>query len=377
MNVILTCGGTGGHISPAVAVANLLRERDPQGKILFVGGEDGMETDLVPRAGYDIETVRIDNFQRKLTPSGIRHNVRALGYMWSSRKRAREIIRDFQPDVIIGTGGYASYPMLHQGAKQNIPTALHEANAVPGLTTKLVMEHVDRVMVSFEESRKNYPHPDKVRVVGMPVNSEFFFRSKAQAKAALGLDARPVVVSYWGSLGAREMNKKIARFMALECEHNTPFQHIHATGSYGWAWMPGYVKEQGADLKRFPAIDMREYIYNMPTVMAAADLVICRAGAATIAEVAAAGKPAIFVPSPNVTDNHQERNARIIEQHGGAVVLRETECDGDRLYETASALLTAPEKLEAMGRAVQALSVPDSTQRILEIITELARGSRA
>lgn len=372
MNVIFTCGGTGGHISPAVAVANLLREREPEANILFVGAHDGMEKDLVPRAGFELATVKIANFQRKLTPAGISHNLRALSYMVSSCRRAREIIRAFQPDVIVGTGGYASYPMLHQGAKQGIPTALHESNAVPGLTTKLVMDQVDRVMVSFEESRGSYPHPDKVRVVGMPVDSTFFFTSKAQARSALGLDARPLVVSYWGSLGAREMNKKIARFMALECENNLPFQHIHATGSYGWRWMPEYVKEQGVNLDKTSAIDMREYIYDMSTVMAAADLVICRAGAATIAEVSAAGKPAIFVPSPNVTDNHQEKNARIVEAHGGAVVLREGECDGDSLYQTASELLSDPEKLKDMGRAVQALAVPDSAQRILDIITELA-----
>ena len=337
----------------------------------FVGGEDGMETDLVPRAGYRLETVRIDNFQRKPTPANLIHNVRAVSYLFSSRKNADRIIRDFRPDVIVGTGGYASYPMLRQGAKRGIPTALHEANAVPGLTTRLVMEKVDRIMVSFEESRANYPSPDRVRVVGMPVKREFFFTRKDESRAALGLDDRPVVVSYWGSLGAREMNRKIARFMALECRENTPFQHIHATGSYGWKWMPEYVKEQGADLDTYPAIDMREYIYDMPAVMAAADLVICRAGASTIAETAAAGKPAIFVPSPNVTDNHQEKNARILEDHGAAVVLRESECDGDRLYETAKSLLTDPKRLEDMGRAVQGLAVPDSTEKIYEIILEL------
>lgn len=373
MNVIFTCGGTGGHISPAVAVANLLMERCPDAKILFVGAEDGMETDLVPRAGFRLETVKIDNFQRKLTPAGIRHNFRALSYMRGSRRKADQIIRDFQPNVIVGTGGYASYPMLRQGAKRGIPTALHESNAVPGLTTRLVMKQVDRVMVSFEESRNCYPHPENVRVVGMPVRGEFLFNKKAEARNALGLDSRPVVVSYWGSLGAREMNKKIARFMALECENGAPFQHIHATGSYGWKWMPEYVRAQGANLEEFPAIDMREYIYDMPQVMAAADLVICRAGAATIAEVAAAGKPAIFVPSPNVTDNHQEKNARILEARGGAVVLREKECDGDTLYRAAAELLGDAQRLSNMGKAVQELAVPDSAQRIFEIIMELTR----
>ena len=373
MNVIFTCGGTGGHISPAIAVANLIKERRQDANILFVGAVDGMEADLVPRAGFPLETVQIASFWRKPTPKSILHNIKAVSYMISSRRKADQIIREFQPDVIVGTGGYASYPMLHQGAKRGIPTALHESNAVPGLTTRLVMDKVDRVMVSFEESRSSYPHPEKVRVVGMPVRSEFLYTKKEQAKKSLGLDERPVVVSYWGSLGAREMNKKIARFMALECRDGAPFQHIHATGSYGWAWMPEYVKEQGADLAKYPAIDMREYVYDMPTVMAAADLVICRAGAATIAETAAAGKPAIFVPSPNVTDNHQEKNARILEAHGAAVVLRESECDGDRLYETACALLGDPKRLATMGKAVQELAVPDSAQKIYEIILELTR----
>lgn len=373
MNVIFTCGGTGGHISPALAVANLLKERHPEANILFVGAEDGMEKDLVPRAGFRLETVRISNFQRKLSPKSIVHNVKSLHYMMSSRRSADRIIREFQPDVIVGTGGYASYPMLRQGAKHRIPTALHESNAVPGLTTRLVMEQVNRVMVSFEESRNNYPHPEQVRVVGMPVRSEFFFTDKQAARKQLGLDDRPVVVSFWGSLGAREMNKMIARFMAKNVEDGLPFQHIHAAGSYGWKWMPEYVKEQGVDLKATPSIDMREFIYDMPTVMAAADLVICRAGAATIAEVAAAGKPAIFVPSPNVTDNHQEKNARIIEHQGGAVVLRESECSGDVLYDTAKKLLTDSDALEKMGRAAEALAVPDSAERILNIMMELMK----
>ena len=374
MNVIFTCGGTGGHISPAIAVANLMKEKRPDTQILFVGASDGMEADLVPRAGYRLETVEISNFQRKLTPSNILYNLRSLGYMFSSRRTADRIIREFRPDVIVGTGGYASYPMLRQGAKRGIPTARHEANAVPGLTTRLVMDKVDRVMVSYEESRSAYPHPEKVRVVGMPVKSEFFFTKKAEARAALGLDDRPLVVSYWGSLGAREMNKKIARFMALEARDATPFYHIHATGSFGWKWMPDYVRDQGVTLSEHPAIDMREYIYDMTTVMAAADLVICRAGASTIAETAAAGKPAIFVPSPNVTDNHQEKNARILESHGAAVVLRESECDGDRLYETVRSMLDDREHLAEMERAVQSMAVPDSAEKIYSIILELAGG---
>ncbi len=371
MNVIFTCGGTGGHISPALAVANLVKERHPDANILFVGAEGGMETDLVPRAGFRLETVKISNFQRKLSPSGIVHNVKSLSYMVSSGRRADRIIREFQPDVIVGTGGYASYPMLKQGAKRGIPTAVHESNAVPGLTTRLVMNQVDRVMVSFEESRGSYPHPEKVRVVGMPVRSEFFYTDKAAARKALNMDHRPLVVSFWGSLGARDMNKMIAQFMARNTRDGLPFRHIHAVGRLGWDWMPDMVRELGVDVSQGSAIDMRQFIYDMPDVMAAADLVICRAGAATISEVAAAGKPAIFVPSPNVVDNHQEKNARILEGHGAAVVLRETELDGDKLYEETTRLLSDAGGLENMGRAVSRMAVPDSAEQIYSIMMEL------
>lgn len=373
MNVIFTCGGTGGHIYPAIAVANLLRQRKPEAQILFIGAEDGMENRLVPREGYRLETLKISNFQRRLTPAGLWHNVTTLVHMSGSLRKARRIIREFRPDVIVGTGGYASFPALKMGAKLGIPTAVHESNAVPGLTTRMVEHAVDRVMVSFEDSRSHYTNPSRVSVTGTPVRESFLYTEKQAARAALGLDARPLVVSYWGSLGAREMNKKIARFMQRECQDGEPFQHIHATGSFGWRWMPAYVRELGVSLAAHPAVDMREYIYDMPTVMAAADLIICRAGAATISEVAASGTPCIMVPSPNVTDNHQEKNARVLESHGAAIVLRESDCDGDVLYETARELLSDPTRCQAMTAAVHKLAVVDAAERIYQTVIELAK----
>ena len=371
MNLIFTCGGTAGHISPALAVAKLAAERDPSVQILFVGADDGMETDLVPRAGYQLETVRISNFQRKLTPSGIWHNIKAVCQMILSRQKASRIIRNFKPDVIIGTGGYASYPVLRQGSKMGIPTAIHESNAVPGLTTKLVMNHVDKIMVSFADSVQNYPDPANVEVVGMPVNELFFATGHEDARQSLSLDNRPLIVSFWGSLGAREMNRRIADFMKLECENNYPWQHIHATGSYGWKWMPALINDLGINTND-SGIDIREFIYNMPEVMAAADIIICRAGAATIAETAAAGKPVIFIPSPNVTGNHQEKNARIIANNGGAIVCRENECTGESLYKVVSDLLSGHDEITSMGDAIHRMAVRDSAERILEIIEDLA-----
>lgn len=372
MKVVFTCGGTGGHINPAIAVAKMLRERKPETEILFVGADDGMETDLVPREGFRIETVRISNYLRSLKPADIWHNMKAVVIIRQALRRADRIIKEFRPDVILGTGGYASYPMLRQGVKNGIPTALHEANAVPGLATRLVCDKVDKILVSFAESRSEYKHSDRVIPVGMPVREEFVFTKREDARKALGLGEEPLIVSAWGSLGAREMNKKIARFMKLECEEKR-YRHIHATGSFGWRWMPDYVREQGVDLRANPLVTMQEYIYNMPTVMAAADLFISRAGASTLNEIAAAGTPCIIVPSPNVTNNHQEKNARILEQRGAAVVLRENECDGETLYRAAKELLEDKERCAKMRSALREMAVIDSTERIYQIIMQLAK----
>ena len=373
MNVIFTCGGTGGHIYPAIAVANLLRQRKPDAQILFIGAEDGMENKLVPREGYRLETLKISNYQRKLTPAAVWHNLVTLVNMSGSLRKARRVIRDFAPDVIVGTGGYASFPALKVGAQLGVPTAVHESNAVPGLTTRMVERSVDRIMVSFEESRNHYAAPERVVVTGTPVREDFIYTEKQAARAALGLDDRALIVSYWGSLGAREMNKKIAQFIRRECDGGEPFQHIHATGSFGWRWMPDYVRELGVDLTKHPSVDMREYIYDMPAVMAAADLIICRAGAATISEVAASGTPCIMVPSPNVTDNHQEKNARVLEAHGAAVVVRESECDGDVLYETAKSILSDPARRREMTQAAHRMAVVDAAERIYQTAMELAK----
>ena len=203
------------------------------------------------------------------------------------------------------------------------------------------------------------------------MQSEFLYTRRQAAREKLGLDERPFVVSCWGSLGAREMNKMIAEFMRCEQEAGEPFQHLHATGSFGWRWMPEYVKDLGVDLEKHPSIDMREYIFNMPTCMAAADLIICRAGAATISEVCASALPCIMVPSPNVTNNHQEKNAMVLQGRGAAVVVPEAGCSGKLLFDTAKEILTDPARTKSMRQAASSLAVVDSAQRIYETALEL------
>lgn len=373
MNVMFTCGGTGGHINPAIAVANILKERDPQGKILFVGAQGGMEEELVPKAGFQLLGLPSSSFSRKLTPKGLAHNIGGVFKICSALIQVRRKIREFQPDVIVGTGGYASFPALYVGGKMGIPTCVHEANAVPGLATRLVAKQVDKILVCFEESGRAYAQQEKVEVVGMPVRREFIYTQREEARKELNLDQRPLVVSAFGSLGAREMNKAMADFMKIEFEEGVPYQHIHATGSFGWRWMPERMKEKGVDFDQAPGLDMREYIYNMPTVMAASDVIISRAGASSCNEIAAAGIPCILIPSPNVTDNHQEKNARVLERIGGCVVVLEQECTGQRLYEEVRKLLDDEPLRRRMRQALLGAAMPDSAERICDILMQLAR----
>ena len=247
--VIFTCGGTAGHVNPAIAVAQLMAEKNPDVKILFVGAERGLEKDLIPKAGYDFRTVHISSFHRSFKPAEIRHNLVSLFNMVRSPAEARAILRAFRPDVVIGTGGYASYPTVKAAAKMGIPTAVHESNAVPGLTTELLEPYAGRIMVGFESCRKHYKHPDKVAVTGTPVRSDFFDLTKEEAKERLGVnDGRPLIVSFWGSLGAAGMNAQMADMLALEAGKE-PFHHIHGAGKSGYAAVMKALAEKGVELK--------------------------------------------------------------------------------------------------------------------------------
>lgn len=374
MRILFSCGGTGGHINPAIAAAKICREKKPGCQILFVGAGEGLESDLVPKAGFDIETVEISNFIRSITPKAIVHNIRSVFLVGKSRRQADRILDRFKPDVVVGTGGYASYPVVSRAAKRGIPTAIHESNALPGLTTRSLADKVDIIMVGVEDSRDKYPKPEKVRHTGTPVREEMLFVEKAWAREKLEIsDSKPLVVSFWGSLGAREMNKKMAQFIKLESGKGD-FHHIHATGSYGWKWMPDLIGESGVNLEKEPFIRMTEYIYDMPTVMGAADLIICRAGAGTLCEVAAVGVPAVIVPSPNVAENHQEKNALVFRDRGACEMVLESDCTGESLYHLTERLLADPARLREMSTVLSSLAVLDSTERIYACIMELYKG---
>lgn len=373
MNVIFTCGGTGGHINPAIAVANIWKEKYPDSRILFIGGQGGMEQKLIPAAGFELKALPAHGMTRGKSLKAMKKNASVVLETMQSIRKCKKIIKEFKPDVIVGTGGYASFPALMAGTMLKIPTCVHEANAMPGLTTRMIADRVDKVLVCFPQSAKYYKHPERVEVVGMPVRKEFIFTKKEDARKELGLDERPVVLSTFGSQGAKVMNQNVGVMFRLEKDAGYPFQHIHAVGSYGWEWMPDYVRDQGVDLEQAKSISMTEYIYNMPTVMAAADVVISRAGASSCNEIAASGTPCILIPSPNVTDNHQEKNARALEEKGGAIVILEKDSSGQVFMDTVTELLNDPQRCKTMSQALLDLAVPDSAERLCSIMERLMK----
>ena len=369
MKFVFTCGGTAGHINPALAVAGRLRELLPDSEMLFIGAEGKMEMELVPREGYRIEGLKITNISREHSLSGIAHNLDTLKNVAVSLHEAKKLIREFAPDAVIGTGGYVCYPVLTAAHELHIPTFVHESNAVPGLTTKMLAEHVDRVLVGFEDSRRYYKHPDRVEVTGTPVRGEFGCETKEQAKAELGIPAgEKLVVSVWGSLGAGHMNEIMTEMIPM-LDGRQGFRLLHAAGSRYYAGMAAKLGETAPDMAG-NGVELREYIYDMPRVMTAADLVMCRAGASTISELCYMGKPVIIVPSPNVTNNHQEKNARVLEEAGGAKVLLEGEFDAQSLLADVKALLADDDKLKAMSAAMTSLAAEDATERICGIILD-------
>ncbi|MBR4703564.1 MAG: undecaprenyldiphospho-muramoylpentapeptide beta-N-acetylglucosaminyltransferase [Oscillospiraceae bacterium] len=365
MNFLFACGGTGGHINPAVAAAQRIRALMPDAGILFVGAQDNMEMELVPREGFPIRGIPVGNLHRSLKPGEVLHNLRSAVLLEKGLRESGRILREFQPDAVLGTGGYVCYPVLRAASALGIPTLLHEANAQPGLTTRMLEKYTDRMMVAFQEGKSGYRDPDRVLTVGMPVRAGFRETDRAQARQRLGLDERPFLLSFGGSLGAFKLNAAVAALIA-ENEKTGAFRLLHAAGGgeEGMKAMRELLAQRGVTEPKWTEI--RPYIYDMPQAMAAADLILCRAGASTLGELCAVGRGAILVPYPYATGNHQEKNARLLEKTGGARVLPDGELTGETLGALVRELVRDGAALREMGRALKSLDRPDSLDVIVE-----------
>ena len=375
MRVLFAGGGTAGHINPALAIAGYLREKQPDAEILFIGNRGGMEEKLVPKAGFAMKTIVISGFQRKMTPKAIAHNVKTLTRVVTSSHQARRIIRDFAPDLCVGTGGYVSGPVVRTAMKLGIPAVIHEQNAYPGVTNKMLSADAARVMMAVSDAEKYMKPGARCVLTGNPIRPEILREERAAARKKLGVDDRPLILSFGGSLGARKVNEAVADLMT----HTIPggkLQHIHGYGQYS-RWMPDLLREKGIDPDKTPQLDLREYIHDMPVCLAAADLVISRAGAMTLSEIQATGKGSILIPSPNVAENHQFHNAMALVNRGAAEIVEEKDLTGDVLWEKVQKIFAAPGGAAALGENAAKMAIRDANERIYRVMMEVLQEKRA
>jgi len=359
MKILFTGGGTAGHINPALAVAGDLKRKYPEADIRFMGCERGMEAKLVPEAGYPLYKVEVYGFDRK----HLLHNVKVFRCLKKAVGKAKKILREFQPDVVVGTGGYACFAAVYAAHECHIPILLHEQNAFPGVAIKKLAPYASKILLTVPQSVQYLKkYANKCVVTGLPIRREIVTAEKKAARKKLGFDERPVILSVAGSLGSKMFNEVVADVLVRESEARA-VQHVHVTGARGMVWMPDLMKQKGLDFSAHPELQMPEYI-AMPDYLAACDIIVSRCGANSLAEIEAQGKPSVLVPSPRVAENHQYHNGMTLVNAGAAVLIEEKDLTADALFNTLNTLLSDPEKLKSMGEAALSLAIFDANERI-------------
>lgn len=373
LRVLLTGGGTAGHINPALAIGEIIREHYPDTEFCYAGNPNKLEAKIVPQAGYRFEPISIEGIQRQISFENVKRNAKAMHYLLWSGKRAKQIIKDFKPDLVIGTGGYVSGPIVRKAAKMGIKTAIHEANAFAGVTTKLLSKQVDRIMLTVKET-KNLDESvmDKVSVTGLPVRHAFEKKTKSEARRELGFsDEDTVILSCGGSLGSKTINDTAAALFKWYEKTGRRVCHIHSYGTY--KDYSGYVDELEASGLKIRGNDryiVSEYV-NMPVALTACDLVITRCGASTLTELEAVGRGAILIPSPMVAENHQYHNGMVLQNAGAGFVFEEKELSDTTVTDKVAELLDNPEKLRELSANSASLYISDTNERIFEALKPL------
>ncbi len=366
MHILFAGGGTAGHINPALAIAGYIREKHPDAHISYIGTPDKLEAKLVPEKGYNFRTIVVAGFQRKISLKNIARNASAVRKMFTSSIEAKKILKELQPDVVIGTGGYVSGPVLREASRMGLKTAIHEQNAFPGVTTKMLASHVDEVMLAMPEAQKYIKLNKKPTITGNPIRQELLKITREEARKRLGIDDSPLILSFGGSLGARRINEAVTGLIKWHNGTNK-FYHIHGTGKVGYQTM----MDNLSDISLSSKVDVREYIDDMDVCMAAADLIICRAGAITLSELQACGKPAILIPSPYVAENHQYHNAKTLENIGAAKIIEEKDLTAEKLIEVVGGLIENRPRLQEMSQKAQKNAIVDANERIYNVIMKL------
>ncbi len=369
MNVAFAAGGTGGHINPALAIADKLKEVFPDTKILFIGSPDGLEAKLVKKAGYDFAPVKMAGIQRKLTPHNIKLNFQAVHYYLNAGKCIRKIFDGFKPDLVIGTGGYVTGTVLKTALKCKIKIALHESNSLPGVSTKMLASKADLVMLGTEDAKKHLGECKRCVVTGNPLRNNIPIEEKSAARKRLGLPDCLTILSAGGSQGASRINEAVVHLLAYEQKKGN-INHIHGYGKHGKDTFMQSLTENGVDPNNEHFI-IKEYIDNMYTCMCASDLIITRAGAMTLTELMAIGRASILIPYPYAAENHQYYNALTLQNANAGRIIDDKELTGAVLIDTVTKLADDPELLKLMSENAAKLSKHDAAGVILREITDL------
>ncbi|WP_209125817.1 undecaprenyldiphospho-muramoylpentapeptide beta-N-acetylglucosaminyltransferase [Alkalihalobacillus sp. BA299] len=363
MRVIVSGGGTGGHIYPALSLIQEIKKQYANAEILYIGTENGLESELVTRENIPFKTINITGFRRKLSFE----NVKTIYRFLKGTNDSKKMIKQFKPDVVVGTGGYVCGPVVFAASQLNIPTVIHEQNSVPGLTNKFLSRYVDKIVLSFPESKNFFPE-GKTVYLGNPRASEVISTSADRGRQSVGLkEGKKSVLIVGGSRGARPIND--AFLEVLPEMKDFDYQFLYVTGQVHYEKVMDAVKAKGNPEN----VIIKPFIHNMPEVLASVDLIVARAGATTLAEITALGLPSILIPSPYVTNNHQEKNARALSVKGAAVVRLEKEMSGKVLLEDIDTIFKKAGKWEEMHKAALSLGMPNAATHFVELIADLSQ----
>ncbi|SHH62247.1 undecaprenyldiphospho-muramoylpentapeptide beta-N-acetylglucosaminyltransferase [Sporanaerobacter acetigenes] len=367
MNFLITGGGTGGHIYPALAIANEIKERHKDADILYVGTEKGMESELVPKEGFNFKTIRVQGFPRKFS----KDTFKTVKELFLGIGDAKKIIKEFKPDVVIGTGGYVCGPVVYVASKRKIPTLIHEQNAFPGVTNKILCRYVDKVAGSFEESKKYFKYPEKVVITGNPVRKSLATIDREGAYKELGISPdAPFVLSFGGSGGQKKLNEAMY-YVISENTDNPNIQILHITGK---RFYDDFIQKLSQDkIVIKDNIKVLPYFFDMPKGLNLADLVITSAGAITLSEITAIGVPSIIIPKAYTAENHQEYNARALEKQGASLVILEKDLTGESLNEFVLELLNDKGKLKDMAQNSKKMGKINAVNKIADMIDDMIK----
>lgn len=365
MKVLFCGGGTAGHISPAIAIAEEILRRYPQSSICFIGRDGGEENYAITKAGYTMKTIRVYGFDRKISLKNAKCVFIAVKAFFSAKRQLKET----KPDIVVGTGGYVCLPVIRAAQALKIPTVIHESNAVAGLSTRLVAPGCNRVFLNFDSCKKTLKAHDNVITVGNPIKREFFELSHSSARARLGIPEEAFsIVSFGGSLGAERLNEACIFLMKEYSLKNPSVHHTHAVGRRYYEKIKNAYPELCSGNGRVKIVP---YIENMPQRLAASDTVICRSGAMTVSEICATGSPSILIPSPNVTDNHQYKNAKLLNDSGAALLIEENKLSAEVLIKTVEKIRSSASLRLKMRASIKKFSSKNAAEKIVKEIGQI------